>query len=312
MRILFTSDLHYNIARSQEPTRDVARRICQAGGDCLVFVGDSASCNLAILDEVFGLFEAFPGPRLAVAGNHELWVPRGRVALGKDTRGNGNGQNRASDVPGGDSLHRYENEMAEACARSGVHYLDREPFYLGDVAIVGNVGWYDFSYRPSAMRVPLRFYQHKVAPGAAAYFEEHRHLLAGREDVGPIAREITCRWMDGVHVKLPMSDRAFTQRLTEKLRRHLEEASARANRIIAAVHHLPFAELVPHSPIPNWEFATGFLGSELFGELLLEHPNVTHAFCGHSHRSRRCRKQGLECVSIGSTYREKQYEVLEV
>ena len=57
--------------------------------------------------------------------------------------------------------------------------------------------------------------------------------------------------------------------------------------------------------------ASGFLGSELFGETLLAFPKVSHVFCGHSHRARTCRKNQMVCASIGSTYRAKAFEVLE-
>ncbi|MCG8407467.1 MAG: metallophosphoesterase [Phycisphaerales bacterium] len=289
MRIIITSDLHYNISRSKRPTETVAEEICRRGGDILILVGDSAGADLKELEAVFTLFEPFEGARLAVAGNHELWT-HGRE----------------------DSLHRYENEIATICSRHGVHYLDTEPFIQGNLAIVGNVGWYDFSFRPSVMKIPLRFYQHKVAPGAADHIEKHRHLLEAADDVIPAVRQVSTRWMDGEHVKLPFSDVDFTHRLVAKLRRHLQDVEKVADRIIAAVHHLPFAELLPRSIIPNWQFGTAFMGSELFGEALLEFPKISHVFCGHSHQARRCRKQHLQCTSIGSTYREKQYEVLDL
>ncbi len=289
MRIIVTSDLHYNIARSRAPTRSLAQDICTLGGDILIFAGDSASTDLSVLDEVFGLFESFTGARLAIAGNHELWTPGGA-----------------------DSLHRYENELAEACSRNGVHYLDREPFRAGDLAVVGSVGWYDFTFRSSVLNVPLRFYQHKVAPGAAARLEEHHHLLGDNGDVPDALRQLGTRWMDGVRVKLPISDVEFTRALAVKLRRHLENVNESASRIVAAFHHLPLADLVPHSVIPNWEFATAFMGSELFGDVLSDFDKVSHVFCGHSHRARRCKRRHLTFCSIGSTYREKQYEVLDV
>lgn len=289
MRIIITSDLHYNVARSRGPTEAIAREICTSGGDVLLFVGDSASTDLSVLDQVLGLFESFKGVKLLVAGNHELWT-----------------------IGGADSLAKYEREVAESCRRNGVHYLDASPIRLGDIGFVGNVGWYDFSFRPAAMRIPLRFYRHKVAPGAAACLEKHRHLLAEDTDVPPAAREVTSRWMDGERVRLPMGDVEFTQALACKLRRHLEEIDAQVDRIIVGLHHLPFAELVPRTIIPNWAFAGGFLGSELFGETLLEFPKISHVFCGHSHREMTCRKGHLFCKSIGSTYRAKQYEVLEI
>lgn len=289
MRIIVTSDLHYNIARSKAPTQAIAREICDRGGDCLLFVGDLAGTDLRIIDEVLGLFERFRGVKMAVSGNHELWT-----------------------IGGGDSLHRYETEVAQAFDRNGVHYLDRAPLRMNGVAFAGSVGWYDFSFRPAAMGIPLRFYQHKVAPGAAAYFEKHRHLLEQDDDVPLAAREVTSRWMDGERVRLPISDVEFTQRTASRLREHLTEIDSAAERIIVAVHHLPFAELVPPTIIPNWAFAGGFLGSELIGETILEFPKVSHVFCGHSHRARVCHRGQMTCKSIGSTYREKQYEVLDV
>jgi len=304
MRIIITADLHYDVIRSQAPTRAIAREICELGGDCLMIVGDSASADLAVLEEVFALFEPFGGVRLAVAGNHELWTagraaPGDRVVSPEDH----------GAMP--DSLHRYENELRQVCSRCGVHYLDSEPCRLGDVALVGSVGWYDYSFRPARMKIPLRFYQHKMAPGAALYLGSHAELLTG-DDIPPAAREVTSRWMDGERVRLPMGDREFTGILADKLRRHLGQVDACSERIIVGIHHLPFAELVPRSIIPNWEFANAFMGSELLGETLLEFPKISHVYCGHSHRPARCRKGWMECINVGCTYREKRYEVLEI
>lgn len=288
MRIVITADLHYDVARSREPSKAVAREICERGGDILLIVGDSSAADLRVLEELFSLFEKFPGPKLTVAGNHELWTAGASC-----------------------SLHRHENELADACSRLGVHYLEREPFIAGDVAFVGSVGWYDYSFRPSNMGIPLRFYQSKVAPGAAARLEEHQHLLHGRDDVSEAAMQVTTRWMDGVRVKLPMSDTEFTQKLAGRLRSHLSTVAG-ARRVVAAIHHLPFYEMVPHSILPDWEFATAYHGAELFGEVLLESPNVSHVFSGHIHRERRLQKGHLKCMSIGSTYTEKRYEVLDL
>ncbi|MBK8268764.1 MAG: metallophosphoesterase [Planctomycetes bacterium] len=125
MRIIITADLHYDVARSREPAKAIAREICERGGDILLIVGDTASANLNFLDEAFGLFESFGGSKLTVAGNHELWTAGAAC-----------------------SLHRHENELAEACSRNGIHYLEREPFIADGIAFVGSVGWYDYSFRP--------------------------------------------------------------------------------------------------------------------------------------------------------------------
>lgn len=288
MRIIVTSDLHYNIARSKRPTRALAEKICRIGGDILIFAGDTTGGPASHFEEAFGLFEGFKGPRLAIAGNHEIWV-----------------------TGGDDSLHRYENGLQEICSQNGVHYLDAEPFYADGAAIVGNMGWYDFSFRPARLQIPLRYYQAKVAPGAAERLGGYPDLEP-TDDVPHNALEVTTRWMDGERVNLAMSDVAFTHRLAASFRRHLTEASERADRICAIVHHVPFAELVPHSILPNWEFATAFHGSELFGETILDFPKVRRVFCGHIHKEMRCRRGLFEATSIGSTYKEKAYEIFDL
>lgn len=288
MRIIVTSDLHYNIARSKRPTRALAEKICRIGGDVLVFAGDTTGGPASRFEEAFGLFEGFKGPRLAIAGNHDIWV-----------------------TGGDDSLHRYENELRDICSQNDVHYLDAEPFYADDAAIVGNMGWYDFSFRPARLQIPLRYYQAKVAPGAAERLGGYQHLEPA-DDVPRNALEVTTRWMDGERVNLALSDVAFTHKLAETFRRHLAEASERSERICAIVHHVPFAELVPHSILPNWEFATAFHGSELFGEIILDFPKVRRVFCGHIHKEMRCRRGLFEATSIGSTYKEKAYEIFDL
>jgi len=289
MRVILTSDLHYDVQRSKAPTEAVARRIVESGGDVLVLVGDSASADLAILERLFGLFDAFDGHKLFVPGNHEMWVPAG-----------------------GDSRRRYEEELAGVCARNGVHYLDAGPFYANGVAVVGSVGWYDYSFRSAALKVPLRFYQHKVGPGRAEADEKYRHLIEGYDDLPPGSSDIFVRWMDGVRARLGISDVAFTRLLADRLRRHLDEAASRVDRIIVAIHHVPFAELVPQTFVVNFVFASAFMGSELFGEIIEEYPQVRDVYCGHAHRRKQIRRGALTATCIGSTYTEKLFDVLDV
>lgn len=289
MRILVTADLHYDVARSKAPAEALAKEICAAGGDVLLVAGDCVSTNLAMFDRLWECFEGFKGARLLVAGNHELWT-----------------------APGCDSMQRYQSELREACRRNNVHYLDDAPYRCGEVAFVGSVGWYDYSFRSQRLEIPIRFYENKVAPGAAAHFDKHRHLLAETADIPSSAREVTARWMDGIRVKLPMTDIEFTRHLADKLKSHLESVHDDVEHVVAAVHHLPFEEFVPQSIIPNWEFANGFMGSPLFGETLLGFSKVRNAYCGHSHQYKRVTKEHIECVNVGSTYREKRYEVLDL
>ncbi len=286
MRIIATADLHYDILRSRAPTERIASAINAQPADALLIVGDACAHDLGILRQCLQLFDAFPGKVFYVAGNHDLWTY-------------------------GDSLDRHERELAEVCEETGVWYLDARPYVRDGVALVGSVGWYDYSFRNPGLGIPDRFYEQKVGPGAAAYMEMH-HLDTDAPDVSAVARSITTRWMDGVHVHLPMNDAQFTRRLRDRLADHLEAVAPEAEHIVVAMHHLPFEPMVRRTGRPNWDFANAFMGSRLFGELLLTMPKVRHVLCGHSHHPMRVRIGHIECVNIGSTYTAKRQEVLDV
>ena len=118
--------------------------------------------------------------------------------------------------------------------------------------------------------------------------------------------------MDDQYVNLGMSDSEFTSMVARTLQEQLEQLSASCNRIVVFMHHLPFVELVPQGRPDRFAFAAAFLGSERFGQVLKEFPKVTHVFCGHSHW-RLCVHIGhMDLLAIGSTYREKHLDALEL
>ena len=289
MRILATADLHYDITRSREPARLIAEEIRGIDADALLVLGDVAGRDSGIVLEALRLFDGFKGRKFFVAGNHDIWT-----------------------APGGDSLDKLERELPEICRQAGFHDLDMEPAVLGGVGLVGSMGWYDFSYRPAHLGIPLRFYEAKIAPGAAERLFGFEYLLADRSDVPEAAFGIGTRWMDGEHTRLGMSDVEFCGRLVVRLKDHLAWVAGRCDRIVVGMHHVPFAELVPYTDKPSWAFASAFLGSDQFGRVLLEEPKVGTLLCGHSHKPDRIRCGHVECINVGSTYLAKRYEVLDL
>ncbi len=73
MRLLATADLHYNHRRSRPLAEQVIHDINAAGGDVLLVIGDTASADGDALEECLSRFH-WAGPKLFVAGNHELWT----------------------------------------------------------------------------------------------------------------------------------------------------------------------------------------------------------------------------------------------
>ncbi len=289
MKLLVTSDLHYNVARSRAGVLRLAEEVCATPADALLVLGDVAGQDLGILREALGLFDGFAGRKLFVCGNHELWAP-----------------------PGGSSLERLEAQVPAICREAGFHPLDLEPVVIGEVGLVGSVAWYDYSYRPERLGIPLRFYQAKTAPGAAGRIEAHMHLLADSSDVPAESLAMGARWMDGQHVHLPMSDEQFCEQLLARLAAHLAAIEPRCRTIVAGLHHVPFAEMVPQASDPSWAFAQAFLGSPRFGAVLLACPKVAVMLCGHAHQADRRRIGHIQCINVGCTYVEKRVEAIRI
>jgi hypothetical protein len=112
-------------------------------------------------------------------------------------------------------------------------------------------------------------------------------------------------------VKLGRSDEAFLDELLERLDAQLSSLS-HVPRVVAAIHHLPFRDLLPPPRNAQWDFAKAYLGSERIGELLRRYPNVRDVLCGHSHFAAEATVGHVRAINIGSGYRWKTFKALDV
>ncbi len=284
MKLLVTADLHFNHGKSHQLAKDLIEQINQTDADVLLVVGDTATADENQLEAALPLIH-FSGPKLFICGNHELWTRRD------------------------DSYMIFKQELPERIAALGWHWLEENPFVQDGLAIVGSVGWYDYSYAPASLQIPRRFYEAKLSPGAAAYFSAFNHLLG--DDVPESAREIFARWNDGKLVKLHRTDDNFLSERMAGLNQSLSQVPAHC-RVIAGVHHVPFSQLLPPRHSPAWDFARAYLGSDLIGNLLLEDTRITHVFCGHSHFASEQQIKHIHAINIGSGYRQKHLWIGEV
>lgn len=285
MRLLLTADLHYNHPRSRAPADELIEQMNRAGGDVLLVVGDTAAFDGPALESCLSRFH-FPGPRLFVAGNHELWTH------------------------GPDSHENFRQSLPRRVRQLGWHWLQSQPFVADGVAIVGSVGWYDYSFAQENLGIPRRFYAAKVSPGAAEHLPQHTSLLAKTDDLPPHARQVVARWNDGQFVKLHRSDEQFLEELLSELESQLDSLRG-VHHVIAAVHHLPFAQLLPPSHSAQWDFAKAYLGSGRIGDLFLRYTNLRQVLCGHSHFPAEARVGHIHAINIGSGYRSKKFLSIE-
>jgi hypothetical protein len=286
MRILITSDLHHNHARSKPGAEELIDTINRTGGDVLVLIGDTAVVADGALEACLSRFD-FSGTKLFVPGNHELWT-------------------RASD-----SYDLFTQVLPQRVQALGWHWLQAKPFIADEVAIVGSLGWYDYSFAQENLGIPARFYEAKISPGAAERFEEYASLFGRTDDIPPHAREVMARWNDGKFVALQRSDVEFVDEMLAMLESQLD-ALRDHPRVVAAIHQLPFRELLPPPRTAQWDFAKAYLGSEKIGQLLLRYPNVREVFCGHSHFPAEATVCHIHARNTGCGYNRKFLHVLDV
>lgn len=136
-------------------------------------------------------------------------------------------------------------------------------------------------------------------------------MVEGAADVRPDHLDIVARWNDAKFARLGRSDVEFLHERLEQLRQSLRAADS-AKRIIAAVHHLPFREMLPPHHNSTWDFVRAYLGSPKIGEVLASDPRVTDVLCGHAHLPSDQMIGRIRAINIGSGYRHKHFVTLDL
>lgn len=190
-----------------------------------------------------------------------------------------------------DSLHRYEAELPLLAEAQGFHYLDRTPLLLPEagLALVGNINWYDYSWAIESIR---------------KLFPEEEHRLATK-------RFTRGRHNDANFVRWALDDAGFTNRVVDRLERHLADSLTQVTQAIVFTHHPGFYSLgFPRTGLPQvldsvlWD---AFSGNSRLEAILTRHADkIPFAFSGHTHRARQADFHGIRGYNVGGDYHFKR------
>jgi predicted phosphohydrolase len=252
MRILITSDLHYRPAQRAAYVA-FADWVLGQQPDCLIIAGDVGH-PLRLFQRGLQLFAELNCPRLLVAGNHDLY--RGEF----------------------DSRTLWEQALPQATRDEGFVWLEDEVvvlpvdsaqkpgfseetgFLKRQLAIVGTLGWYDYSARAPHL-------EHDDAA-----------LRAMKQLVNH----------DADYIDWPWSDVAMARYLAKRFAGRLRGAAGNpAVSQVLVVTHVPiFEQAVPNCPESEfWSLMRAYAGNFTLGELVRRMPKVTHVVSGHIHRA---------------------------
>lgn len=282
MRIAFTSDLHADLDPRNEALLEVlAARVVALAPDVLVLAGDLAE-TVADVTRSLLRFAAFPGRKLYLAGNHDLFVECASPVRESCT-----------------SRDKYERLLPVAAAAAGFEYLGLGPVRAGDTAFVGVTGWYDYTLRDPALDVAVHRRHYETGAWRTVRAYDRGHVFWPRRGVRPPA---------GSHPHDPPGDWAgdveICDAMLESLATQLRTAAGAA-RIVAVVHVLPFLELAERGLFGSSSFHDAYLGSSRFGDLLQANERVVALICGHLHRiaERRIGRMHVAARPVGNAAR---------
>jgi predicted phosphohydrolase len=269
LRLAFTADLHWrHQQRGDEATRSLAAFLRDRPPDVLVLGGDIGAG--AFFADCLSLFADLPCRKALLPGNHDIWVP--------------------TDAPL-DSLQRYEEELPRAAAAHGFHYLDHGPLVFPevDLAIVGSINWYDYSWSLDAIREHFPADEHRLR---SKLFTRGRHN-------------------DANFVRWPLDDLSFTARVVERLERQLDEALGQVGRAVVVTHHPACRDLgFDRGELPAtldaylWD---AFCGNRRLEDFLRGRADrLALLVSGHTHRARQAVWNGVPAHNIGGDYHFKR------
>lgn len=269
LRIAVTADLHWgHHARGITANRLLFDYVKEHPPDVLILAGDVGSGSFH--GECLAQFDSLPCQKVVVPGNHDIWVEHEAAY---------------------DSLHLYETGLPALAAQHGFQYLDHGPliFPESDLAFVGSINWYDYSWSLDALRERYPDDLHRL---------ESKRFPRGRHN-------------DANYVRWPLNDTSFTARIVPVFERQLKEALAQVGRVIVVTHHPPIYDLCfPRENTPMtleslmWD---AFCGNRSMEEVLSRNAErIAFAFCGHTHRARETEWHGIRGYNIGGDYHFKR------
>lgn len=266
MRILLTSDLHLEFTGAPLIGRLVAG-MAEENPDAVVLAGDLGSPP-QLFEECLALFQKLHCPVAVLPGNHDVWVMQG------------------------ENSERILKEVLPAITRRmGFHWLEDGPMVLGDLAVAGNVGWYDYSARE---------------PGLNQTDED---IIARKRHFAMDALRVNWRW----------NDPEFAALCRARLQKELDalEKDPAIHHVLVATHVPIFEVQIQRRPEDlNWSLGNPYFAHLTMGKLVEKYAKVKWVGSGHTHVGRggnheRDGSAPIEAIVVGSDYGRPRWVRLE-
>jgi len=219
----------------------------------MIIAGDIASDYELTLRSLKQIEAKGKVPCLFVPGNHDIWTESHTEKT---------------------SWEIYE------FLKSHTHNLANGPYEpCKDWMIIGDLGWYDFSFGDSSK-----------------YSFDDFSCMKYEDRV----------WQDSIKAVWDRSTLDMHRYFLDKLEKQLKVYQNK--NIIVVTHVLPVVDFTVQPPSLMWEYMNAFLGSSEYGELISKYPNVKYAVSGHVHYRKRKIINDTEFICNCLGYKNEWYK----
>lgn len=173
-------------------------------------------------------------------------------------------------------LTEHYDEMSERVSEYGFHLLDRAPLIVGDIAFVGNVGWYNGS---------LWWKYEGETPANLDSKKASGEYPNDPETIGQEARGYFRETEFAGKLPEGLTSELFYQHCRDRLSKHLDEvhSDTGVEAVILGMHFVPDKSFVKGDN-PKYAFLNWYMGAEAHADHY-QRGKVVLGFTGHTHRS---------------------------
>lgn len=265
MKIFAISDIHIegkNKKAAFNLPLIISERLKDLKEESILIIAGDVTPYISSLRNYLILFKDLPLTKLFVAGNHDIWVEEG-----------------------GDSYNKYVNLLKDAVLNAGFYYLDNEPYIAGNVGFIGNLGWYDYSFKQLNVYMPphmklMRKNGDYILWEELTYEDYAKKALYA--EINSKVKMITS-WNDRIYIRWAFNDFEFTDFCFNKIKNDFKLIEEKVEKIVFISHHIHFYDGIIQKKTPEWDFNNAFMGSKKIGDLVSAHKKVSLIIFGHSH-----------------------------
>lgn len=257
MKVAYTSDIHSDITMNNRLLiPHLVNRIKEIRPDVFVIAGD-VSNYLDNLDSTLKQFNELECLKVMIPGNHDVWI-----------------ESNNSVRKGKDSVYKYRQAIPQICKSNGFLYPIDEPYIINDTAIVGNIGWYDFSFTDSRLALKYSFMDYARGTFDEGEWNDSKYAVWLKEPNSSNWKERQKRFRNN----------EIFEMLFDELKAVVQQIPESVEKLLIVLHTAPFKDCILSKDIPCPFDA--YEGSGRIGEFIssVSKGSNVSVICGHRHK----------------------------